>query len=109
MPADVKHRQGRQRAVRLDRRTRAARAQGREARDELLAAALQVFYRKQVAYPKSLEQLPAESRPPMNDRFGKPWNYQLTGFAKLTGFPIWIAVAKVLPAVIGWRSANPSR
>jgi AcrR family transcriptional regulator len=31
---------------RLDRRTRAARAQGREARDELLAAALRVFARK---------------------------------------------------------------
>jgi len=31
--------------ARLDRRTRAARAQGREARDELLAAALRVFAR----------------------------------------------------------------
>src|SRR3954454_4357294 len=31
---------------RLDRRTRAARAQGREARDELLAAALEVFARR---------------------------------------------------------------
>jgi AcrR family transcriptional regulator len=33
-------------AVRLDRRTRAARKQGREARDELLAAALRVFARR---------------------------------------------------------------
>src|SRR4051812_13705478 len=31
---------------RLDQRTRAARAQGREARDELLAAALRVFARR---------------------------------------------------------------
>src|SRR3954462_6954421 len=31
---------------RLDRRTRAARAQGREARDELLTAALRVFARR---------------------------------------------------------------
>src|SRR5438477_3366087 len=31
---------------RLDRRTRAARAQGREARDELLTAALEVFARR---------------------------------------------------------------
>src|SRR3990170_3290195 len=31
---------------RLDRRTRAARAQGREGRDELLAAALRVFARR---------------------------------------------------------------
>src|SRR5881398_1023551 len=46
MPIDVKHSQGRQRATRLDRRTRAARAQGREARDELLAAALRVFARR---------------------------------------------------------------
>jgi AcrR family transcriptional regulator len=33
-------------AARLDRRTRAARAQGRETRDELLAAALRVFARR---------------------------------------------------------------
>src|SRR3954469_8380359 len=32
--------------ARLDRRTRAARAEGREARDELLTAALQVFARR---------------------------------------------------------------
>jgi AcrR family transcriptional regulator len=43
---DVKRRQGRDRSARLDRRTRAARAQGREARDELLAAALRVFARR---------------------------------------------------------------
>src|SRR5256714_3746484 len=46
MPIDVKHSRGRQRATRLDRRTRAARAEGREARDELLAAALKVFARR---------------------------------------------------------------
>jgi AcrR family transcriptional regulator len=33
-------------SARIDRRTRAARAQGREARDELLAAALRVFARR---------------------------------------------------------------
>src|SRR4051812_22222521 len=33
-------------AARIDRRTRAARAQGREARDDLLAAALRVFARR---------------------------------------------------------------
>ena len=33
-------------ATRLDRRTRAARAEGREARDELLSAALRVFARR---------------------------------------------------------------
>ncbi len=39
-------RSGKAAGVRLDRRTRAARAQGREARDELLAAALRVFARR---------------------------------------------------------------
>ncbi|MEA3212672.1 MAG: hypothetical protein QOE70_5729 [Chthoniobacter sp.] len=53
---------------------------------EQVAAALQAYYRKQVAYPKSLEQLPQETRPPLSDRFGKPWTYKLTGFAKLPGF-----------------------
>jgi AcrR family transcriptional regulator len=42
----VKRRSGKQREPRLDRRTRAARAEGREARDELLDAALQVFARR---------------------------------------------------------------
>src|ERR687892_2580750 len=37
---------GRDSGPRLDRRTRSARAQGREARDELLAAALRVFARR---------------------------------------------------------------
>src|SRR5918995_3586076 len=37
---------GRDAAARLDRRTRAARAEGREARNELLTAALRVFARR---------------------------------------------------------------
>jgi AcrR family transcriptional regulator len=41
-----RQRSHRQRGARLDRRTRAARAQGREARDELLTAALRVFARR---------------------------------------------------------------
>src|SRR5437588_2274590 len=39
-------RAGRDAGTRLDRRTRAARAEGREARDELLTAALRVFARR---------------------------------------------------------------
>jgi hypothetical protein len=60
-------------------------------RDQV-AAALQLCYRKQVAYPKSLDEmvtllkLPPAGGPPMNDRFGKPWVYALTGFAKVAGF-----------------------
>ena len=53
---------------------------------ESVAAALQAYYRKQVAYPKSLELLPPDPKRPANDRFGKPWNYKLTGFAKVPGF-----------------------
>jgi AcrR family transcriptional regulator len=44
--ADRSHKSGRGADARLDGRTRAARAQGREARDELLTAALQVFARR---------------------------------------------------------------
>src|SRR5438445_8836302 len=48
MPANQTRRPGRRRrsGARVDRRTRAARAQGREARDELLTAALRVFARR---------------------------------------------------------------
>lgn len=57
-----------------------------------VAAALQLYYRKEVAYPKTLAQIashpkiPPDARPPFNDRFGKPWVYQLVGFGKLAGF-----------------------
>src|SRR5213596_2109207 len=44
-PRGARH-SGEEAPARLDRRTRAARAQGREARDELLSAALRVFARR---------------------------------------------------------------
>jgi hypothetical protein len=59
---------------------------------EQVLPALQAYYRKEAAYPKTLEQVAAhpklkhETQPPWRDRFGKPWDYQLTGFAKLKGF-----------------------
>ena len=59
---------------------------------EQVMAALQAYYRKEVAYPKSLEQLAknprlkTETQPPFQDRYGKPWSYALTGFVKLKGF-----------------------
>ena len=58
---------------------------------EKVAAALQAYYRKEIAYPKTLEQVAAHPKlksapPPLNDRFGKPWNYALTGFDKVKGF-----------------------
>ncbi|MEA2449370.1 MAG: hypothetical protein QOG63_1302 [Thermoleophilaceae bacterium] len=43
---NAKPRPGRAGGARVDQRTRAARAQGRESRDELLAAALRVFARR---------------------------------------------------------------
>src|SRR5213593_1746363 len=51
MPATERRRRRRRRSsggagTRLDRRTRAARAEGREGRDELLTAALRVFARR---------------------------------------------------------------
>lgn len=59
---------------------------------EKVVEALQAYYRKEVAYPKELAQIgnhPAlknETRVPETDRFGKPWNYVLTGFEKTKGF-----------------------
>ena len=59
---------------------------------EKVAAALQSYYRKEIAYPKDLAQLAAHPKlksgpqPPATDRFGKPWNYILTGFEKVKGF-----------------------
>ena len=50
------------------------------------ADALQAYYRKHVGYPKTLDQLPAEGRPPLSDRFSEPWDYKLTGFSKVPGF-----------------------
>lgn len=54
-------------------------------RDEVVTA-LQAYYRKNIAYPRSLDQLPAPGRPPLTDRFGKPWDYKLTGLTKIKGF-----------------------
>jgi len=53
---------------------------------EQVAGALQGYYRKEVAYPKTLDQVRQATPFPSVDRFGKPWNYKLTGFAKLPGF-----------------------
>lgn len=59
---------------------------------EKVTGSLQAYYRKAVAFPKTLDQLandpklPADARPPGTDRFGKPWNYRLTGFKTVSGF-----------------------
>lgn len=59
---------------------------------EKVVAALQAYYRKEIAYPKNLAEIAAhpklknEVKPPETDRFGKPWSYSLTGFEKVKGF-----------------------
>ena len=58
---------------------------------EKVAASLQAYYRKEVAYPKDLAQITThprlknEPKPPETDRFGKPWSYTLTSFEKIKG------------------------
>lgn len=59
---------------------------------EKVVEALQVYYRKEIAYPKELAQISVlpglknGPKPPETDRFGKPWSYTLTGFEKTKGF-----------------------
>jgi hypothetical protein len=53
---------------------------------EQVAAALQAYYRKEVAYPKTLDLVRPIAQFPPTDRFGKPWTYKLTGFGKVPGF-----------------------
>jgi len=56
---------------------------------ERVVKALQLFYRKEVGYPASLADLiahpkvPKEQHPPLNDRFGNPWQYRLVGIKGL--------------------------
>ncbi len=60
---------------------------------EKVEASLRSFYRREIAYPKDLAQIPShpkfitENKFPETDRFGKPWVFALTGFEKLKGFP----------------------
>jgi hypothetical protein len=58
---------------------------------EKLKDALRLYYRKEIGFPKTLDQLasykklPAGTPVPLLDRFGKPWNYRLTGFQSVQG------------------------
>jgi hypothetical protein len=55
---------------------------------EQVKAGLKTLYLRDVEYPESLEalkSLPGDIRPPLTDRWGKPWSYRLVGFRKLTG------------------------
>lgn len=57
-----------------------------------VAAALQAYYRHEVEFPARLNAVPAHPKiaralhPPLQDRFGIAWRYNLVGIGKLKGF-----------------------
>ena len=58
---------------------------------ERVKAALQFYYRREVRYPRALDELiaykwmPKELAPPREDRFGSEWRYALVGFKSMSG------------------------
>lgn len=55
---------------------------------EKVKSALKAIYKKHIEYPAALDELqslPAKDRPPLTDRWGKPWTYYLANFKRLTG------------------------
>lgn len=57
---------------------------------EKVRSALRVHYQKQIAYPASLDDLVLtknQPNPPKADRWGRPWNYEITGFKHIAGTP----------------------
>jgi hypothetical protein len=53
---------------------------------ERVVAALQAYHREHVGFPAGLDVFqswPIERRPPLLDRIGDPWSYQLLGFRRL--------------------------
>jgi hypothetical protein len=53
---------------------------------EKVKSALEKEYIHLVAYPESLEVLTTRPKPPpLKDRWGREWNYRLTGFKLLSG------------------------
>jgi hypothetical protein len=55
---------------------------------EKVKVALRKIYVDHVTYPASLDELaklPAESRPPLNDRWGRPWRYHLADMKYIRG------------------------
>ncbi len=58
---------------------------------EAVRESLRAYYRLEVRYPDSLAalaahpRLPAAQRPPLTDRWGQAWNYQLAEFTQIRG------------------------
>jgi hypothetical protein len=53
---------------------------------EKVVAALNTYHREHVAFPDELsafQNWAADARPPLRDRKGEPWSYQLAGFRRL--------------------------
>lgn len=54
---------------------------------EQVRAGLQLYYRSHVEYPAALSalgELVVTNRPPLTDRFGRDWKYELTAMKRLT-------------------------
>jgi hypothetical protein len=55
---------------------------------EKVRLALSAYYAEHVGFPASLDALkpfPPDRRPPMTDRWNRPWQYRLASFARLQG------------------------
>ncbi len=55
---------------------------------EKIKPAMQLIYRRDIAYPPTLDALqtlPREAQPPLKDRWGAPWKYEPTGFKTIPG------------------------
>ena len=59
---------------------------------ERIELALKAYYKHEVGFPATLDliakhpRIPAELHPPLEDRWGTPWRYELVGFKRLPGF-----------------------
>lgn len=55
---------------------------------ESVKAGLKLYYADHIGYPASLDELarlPEKKRPPLNDRWGRPWRYRLSDLKRIRG------------------------
>lgn len=55
---------------------------------EKVKGALQIAYRQDIEYPRTLDalkKLPREWVPPLKDRWDSPWQYEVTGYKRISG------------------------
>ncbi len=59
---------------------------------ERIELALKTYYKHEVGFPATLDliaqhpRIPAKLHPPLEDRWGTPWKYELVGFKRIPGF-----------------------